>query len=120
MPRILRKATTLSDVIEERTPKSWKIPLEEYAEAFIQIIRWVFAGCIAGLTVKFLESGANTEAIAISLLIFSLIFALVLLPLRLLTNEREWCPYCDEPFEIRDAVDVKEYESHLLESIPKR
>lgn len=71
---------------------------------------------MAGLTVTFLDSGMAAERIAVHLLLFGLLFALALLPLRLLMNERERCPYCDEPFEIRDAVDLREYESHLLKS----
>lgn len=120
MTRILKKATALSEVVDEKTPKSLEILLEEYTESFVQVVRWVFAGGIAGLTVKYLESGSSAETIALYLILFALFFAIVLLPLRLLMNEREWCPYCDEPFEIRDAVDLKEYESHLLESHPEK
>lgn len=115
---ILRRATALAEKVEERTPKPVEVLLEEYAEAFVQVVRWVFAGGIAGLTVRFLESGMAAERVAVYLLLFALLFALILLPLRLLMNEREFCPYCNEPFELRDAVDLREYESHLLESHP--
>ena len=103
------------NTIEEKVPKSVGILLEAYTVSFVQVVRWVFAGGIAGITVDLLESGGDTYTIGLILLIISFVFALLVLPLRLIMSERVSCPHCEEPFEIRNALDLKKYENHLLD-----